>query len=139
MGGGFLQGVRSRWGRATLGVMFAAACAAALAAGVGGQALSDVLQVRLGGDFGETRVVVDLRQGVSGALGDVDPSQIDLVLKGASISAPMHGPGHGLVRGWSVTRAAEGARLTLDLVARAQVERRFLLPPADGVADYRYV
>jgi N-acetylmuramoyl-L-alanine amidase len=35
--------------------------------------------------------------------------------------------------------APGGARLTLDLAGKGAVVRRFLLPPADGAANYRYV
>jgi N-acetylmuramoyl-L-alanine amidase len=138
MGGALLRVVGLRWGRVTLGVLVAAACAVTVAAGVGTSAPSDVLGVRLGGDQVETRVVVDLKTPVSGALA-AGPGRIDLVLKGASAAAPIQGAGRGLVRDWSVDRASGGARLTLDLAAQAQVRRRFLLPPADGVANYRYV
>ena len=138
MGGALLRVVGLRWGRVTLGVLVAAACAVTVAAGVGTSAPSDVLGVRLGGDQDETRVVVDLKTPVSGALA-AGPGRIDLVLKGASAAAPIQGAGRGLVRDWSVDRASGGARLTLDLAAQAQVRRRFLLPPADGVANYRYV
>jgi len=138
MGGALLRVVGLRWGRVTLGALVAAACAVTVAAGVGTSAPSDVLGVRLGGDQDETRVVVDLKTPVSGALA-AGPGRIDLVLKGASAAAPIQGAGRGLVRDWSVDRASGGARLTLDLAAQAQVRRRFLLPPADGVANYRYV
>jgi len=140
MGGALLRGVRSRWGRVTLGVLVAAACAVTVAAGVGTSAQSDILGVRLGGDQDETRIVVDLKTPVSGALDSaVSSGRIDLVLKGAEAAAPMQGAGRGLVRDWSIARDSGGARLTLDLAGQAQVRRRFLLPPADGVANYRYV
>ena len=124
----------------TLGVLVAAACAVTVAAGVGTSAQSDILGVRLGGDQDETRIVVDLKTPVSGALDSaVSSGRIDLVLKGAEAAAPMQGAGRGLVRDWSIARDSGGARLTLDLAGQAQVRRRFLLPPADGVANYRYV
>src|SRR5215469_9930182 len=111
MGGALLRVVGLRWGRVTLGVLVAAACAVTVAAGVGTSAPSDVLGVRLGGDQDETRVVVDLKTPVSGALA-AGPGRIDLVLKGASAAAPIQGAGRGLVRDWSVDRASGGARLT---------------------------
>jgi len=124
----------------TLGVLVAAACAVTVAAGVGTSAQSDILGVRLGGDQDETRIVVDLKTPVSGALDSaVSSGRIDLVLKGSEAAAPMQGAGRGLVRDWSIARDSGGARLTLDLAGQAQVRRRFLLPPADGVANYRYV
>jgi N-acetylmuramoyl-L-alanine amidase len=44
-----------------------------------------------------------------------------------------------LVKAWVVDDAAGGARLRIDLADDAVIKRRFLLPPADGVANYRYV
>jgi N-acetylmuramoyl-L-alanine amidase len=123
-----------------LGVGLAAACAVAVAAGVGQQASSDIYRVRLGGDGSETRIVVDLKRAASGAV-DVtaDPAQIDVTLKGAIAAGPLKGQGRGLVRDWAITSGSGGARLTLNLTSHAAIERRFLLPPADGVTMYRYV
>ena len=138
MGGALLRVIGTRWGRTTLGVLVAAVCAVTVAAGVGTSAQSDVLGVRLGGDQDETRIVIDLKTPVSGVLAAA-PNQIELLLKGADAAASIQGAGRGLVRAWSVDRASGGARLTLELAAQAQVRRRFLLPPADGFANYRYV
>jgi len=139
MAGALLSGLRSRWGRVTLGVGLAAACAVAVAAGVGKQPTSDIYQVRLGGDSNETRIVVDMRSSASGSLDAGGPTKIALTLKGAMAAGPLKGAGKGLVRGWTITQGAGGAQLTLDLAQHANIERRFLLPPADGVTDYRYV
>jgi N-acetylmuramoyl-L-alanine amidase len=123
-----------------LGVGLAAACAVAVAAGVGQQASSDIYRVRLGGDGSETRIVVDLKRPASGAVGDAaDPAKIDINLKGALAAGSLKGQGRGLVRDWTITSGSGGARLTLDLTKHAAIERRFLLPPADGVTVYRYV
>jgi len=140
MRGVSFEGLKARWGRATLGLVLAVGCAVAVAAGARRPAQPDVIAVRLGGDDGVTRIVVDLRQSASGEL---DPAaatgQLALVLKGATSPGLLRGKGHGLVRDWIVADAPGGARLTLDLAQSADIQRRFLLPPADGVADYRYV
>jgi len=135
------DGLKGRWGRAALGLVFAAACAVAVAAGARKPAEPDVVAVRLGGDASTTRIVVDLHRAVSGALDPADASatQLAVILKGASTPGVLRGAGRGLVRGWVVSDAPGGARLTLDLARNADIARRFLLPPADGVTDYRYV
>jgi N-acetylmuramoyl-L-alanine amidase len=99
-----------------------------------------VLRVRFGGDRVETRMVLDVDQAVTGKLLDGQASgRTVIALADLPISAGQAGAGQGLVNRWSVDRAAGGARLALDLAPGAQVSRRFLLPPADGVAHYRYV
>jgi len=140
MRGALLRGFGARWGRVALGVGLAAACAVAVAAGVGQQASSDIYRVRLGGDAGETRVVVDLKRAASGAVDEApSASQISLTLKGALAAGPLKGQGRGLVHDWAIVQGSGGAKLTLDLAQHASIERRFLLPPADGVTAYRYV
>jgi N-acetylmuramoyl-L-alanine amidase len=123
-----------------LGLALAGGCAAAVAASSRAPQPSDVAQVRLGGDQSATRVVVDLRTAVTGEEGrDSHANRIALVLRGAVTSKSMKGEGRGLVRSWRIDDAPGGARLTLELNGKAQIARRFLLPPADGVAAYRYV
>jgi N-acetylmuramoyl-L-alanine amidase len=129
------------WGRfAAVAIAVASlggvATTGANAAGGGG-----VLKVRLGGDQTETRIVIDLDRAASGKLAnDAAPSrQVVLNLPGVSVPGGLQGSGLGLVKAWTVERTATGARLHLDLAADATVKRRFLLPPADGVANYRYV
>jgi N-acetylmuramoyl-L-alanine amidase len=140
MRGVVFQGLKARWLRAALGLVLAAGCAAAVAAGDSRPTTSDVVSVRLGGDASETRIVIDLRKPSSGALGEgLAPNQVGLLLKGASVTGVIRGQGRGLVRAWRVEDKPGGAQLTLDLTRKADVERRFLLPPADGVVDYRYV
>ena len=141
MRGLWADGLKGRWGRAALGLVFAAACAVAVAAGARKPASSDVVAVRLGGDAATTRIVVDLHRPTSG---DIDltggsATQLAVILKGAATPGVLKGEGRGLVKRWVVADAPGGARLTLDLAQKADVVRRFLLPPADGVADYRYV
>lgn len=141
MRGAVGRGLRSRWIRAALGLLLAAGCAAAVGAAGRKPADPDVISVRLGGDSGQTRIVVDLRRSVSGAADPSadGPARLALLLKGASAPQTLAGPGRGLVRGWTIEDAPGGARLTLVLTRGADVRRRFLLPPADGVANYRYV
>jgi len=99
-----------------------------------------VLRVRFGGDRLETRMVLDVDEAVTGKLlaGAADGRTV-IALSDLPVSAGQAGAGQGLVNRWSVDRAAGGARLSLDLAPGAQVSRRFLLPPADGVTHYRYV
>jgi N-acetylmuramoyl-L-alanine amidase len=137
MRGVLTKSVTARWMRAALGLALAAGCAASARQ----PDAPDVVSVRLGGDTAQTRIVVDLRKA---AVGAVDPdrasaTRVALILKGASAPSPLKGAGHGLVRGWTIADAPGGARLTLDLAGKGVVARRFLLPPADGVADFRYV
>jgi N-acetylmuramoyl-L-alanine amidase len=99
-----------------------------------------LLKVRLGGDQIETRVVVDLDRSVVGKLVS-DGADGRIVVSLPRIDAPsdLRGSGQGLVRRWHVERAGGSARLNLELSRDAQVHRRFLLPPGDGVKAYRYV
>jgi N-acetylmuramoyl-L-alanine amidase len=133
------EGLKGRWGRAVLGLVFAGACAAAVAAGARKPAVADIVAVRLGGDAATTRIVVDLRRAASGEVDPTGATQLAVVLKGAATPGVLRGEGRGLVKRWVVADSPGGARLTLDLAQSASVARRFLLPPADGVADYRYV
>jgi N-acetylmuramoyl-L-alanine amidase len=132
---------RTRWVRAGLGVVLAAACAVAVAASARQPGVDDVVAVRLGGDAIQTRIVVDLRKAASGALDadEASPTRIALILKGASAPSALSGAGRGIVRDWAIKDGPGGARLTLDLAGKASIARRFLLPPADGIASYRYV
>ena len=135
------EGLKARWARAALGLVFAAGCAMAVAAGARKPADPDVVAVRLGGDATTTRIVIDLHRAASGELdpADASPNGLALILRGASTPGVLRGAGKGLVRSWTVADAPGGARVTLNLAQKADIARRFLLPPADGVADYRYV
>lgn len=110
---------------------------AAVAQGATAPAL---LKVRLGGDLLETRVVVDLDRSVVGKLvSDGVDGRIVVSLPRIDAPADLRGGGQGLVRRWHVDRAGGSARLNLELSGDAEVRRRFLLPPGDGVKSYRYV
>jgi N-acetylmuramoyl-L-alanine amidase len=120
---------------AGVGVVTAAVAASQAAAAGGG-----VLKVRLGGDQAETRLVIDLDRAASGKVAsDGADRQVVLNLPGVNVDGELQGTGQGLVRAWAVDRTATGARLRIDLSANATIKRRFLLPPADGVPNYRYV
>ncbi|HEY1427065.1 MAG TPA: N-acetylmuramoyl-L-alanine amidase [Caulobacteraceae bacterium] len=141
MRGALSRVLKTRWARAALGLVLAAGCAAAVAAGGRSPDQPDVISVRLGGDAAATRIVIDLRRATSGAAEQVDapPGAIAVLLTGASAPTELKGEGRGVIRAWKIEDAAGGALLTLDLAGKASIARRFLLPPADGVADYRYV
>jgi N-acetylmuramoyl-L-alanine amidase len=133
--------LKSRWVRVALGLVLAGACAVGVAAATQ-KAVSDVLGVRLGGDADQTRIVIDLAKPATGRLetGDDDAAtRMVLDLKGVSAAGVLQGRGRGLVRAWTVDSSFRGARLQLDLAQGAAVERRFLIPPADGSPNYRYV
>ena len=114
-------------------------CAALLFASNG--LASQLLTVRLGGDSLETRLVIDLDRSVSGKLEAADPSgrRVVLNLPGVDDIAVKQGGGQGLVKTWTINRTPLGAKVTIDLISGAIVKRRFVLPPADGIGNYRYV
>ena len=124
-----------------------AACALVSIAGVSAAALAKndapagVLKVRLGGDAVQTRIVIELDGAASGKLisPETPSHQIILALPHTGAPGDMNGQGAGIVKAWSVDQAAGSARIKLDLTRNARVARRFLLPPADGIAVYRYV
>ena len=127
----------SRWAKAA-GVALAGVCALAAATSHGASG-GGVLKVRLGGDAAQTRVVVELDRSAKARLAAGDPAAVTLTWPDVDVDAPLRGDGRGLVSGWTVDRASGGARLRLQLTAEAEVARRFLLPPGDGVEVYRYV
>ncbi|OXE36815.1 MAG: N-acetylmuramoyl-L-alanine amidase [Phenylobacterium zucineum] len=100
-----------------------------------------LLTVRLGGDSLETRLVIDLDRSVSGKVEGSESTDhtVILTLPGVESVNVTQGSGQGLVRAWSVSRSPFGAKLKIELVSSASVKRRFVLPPADGVENYRYV
>ncbi|WP_309644550.1 N-acetylmuramoyl-L-alanine amidase [Phenylobacterium sp.] len=116
-------------------------CLAVVAAAQAANATAGVLKVRLGGDQTETRIVIDLNRSATGKVtsdGAMD-RRLVLNLNGASVDGALQGAGLGLVKNWVVDQGAGGARLRVDLAADVVVKRRFLLPPADGIENYRYV
>lgn len=123
-------------------VAFVAFCAAALAAsqGLASGAAGEVMRLRFGGDAQRTRVVIDLDRSARGrVIEDGSTGRIVVALADVAPHGGVRGAGSGLVRNYGVVAGSGGARIELTLGSNAQIERRFLLPPADGVAHYRYV
>lgn len=105
-----------------------------------GSATTGLLKVRLGGDQTETRVVLDLDRSVTGKLmSDGADGKVVVSLPRIDAATDLQGGGQGLVRRWNVERGPTALKLHLDLARNAEVRRRFLLPPGDGVKTYRYV
>ena len=135
----------SSWARtpaARIGAAGLAALGLAAAAASRESAGSGVLRVRTGGDGATTRVVIELDQATSGKLiadGDDGGRRVVLAFPKLGIDTDLTGRGQGLVKDWAVDEAGGSARLRLTLAKDARVERRFLLPPAEGVGVYRYV
>ena len=135
----------SGWGPrewAMTALAFVVICVGFLAAGRGlaSGAVGEVLRVRLGGDAAHTRVVVDLDRTSRGqVIQSGDAGKVVVSLAGVAPPRGLEGAGTGLVRGWRVAGAGAASRVELDLAASAEIERRFVLPPGDGIAHYRYV
>ena len=132
-------GVRERIAAAAGLVVF---CVALMAAGRGlaSGSMGEILRVRFGGDAERTRVVIDLDRTSRGqVIQSGDDGQVVLSLAGVSPPDRRSGTGQGLVRDFRVAGAGAASRIELDLATSAEIERRFLLPPGDGVAHYRYV
>ena len=131
--------IGSKWAKAT-GLVVGFLCLAAAAASHGASTAGGVLKVRFGGDQRETRVVVELNRAVQGKLIDGDDANlVTISLPKVEVAGDLQGSGQGLVKAWTVDDGAGAARLKLELTRGAVVERRFLLPPGDGVEIYRYV
>ena len=100
---------------------------------------SGQVKVRLGGDQSQTRLVIESPSAIQGKIHDQDAQSLSLSFSGLSLADDLDGSGRGLVRSWSLKKTAGSIRLSLDLAGKAQVKRRFVLPPADGITVYRYV
>lgn len=142
---GMLRLNPSRWGVrewTMTALAFVVFCFGALAAGRGLAAgtAGEVLRLRFGGDAERTRVVVDLDRNTRGAVvSDGADGQVVVALTGVAPQGRMSGAGTGLVRDYRVAAGGGASRVELTLATGAEIERRFLLPPGDGVAHYRYV
>jgi N-acetylmuramoyl-L-alanine amidase len=100
----------------------------------------EIVRLRFGGDAQRTRVVLDLGRSTRGqVIEDGLAGRVILSLAGVSPARGLEGSGAGLVRGYEVSAASGASRVRLDLARGAEIERRFLLPPGDGVDHYRYV
>jgi N-acetylmuramoyl-L-alanine amidase len=119
---------------AVFGLLGAASAGAAFAK-------DGVLNVRFGGDQNQTRVVIELDKAAKGRVIDAAPGGriFTLALADVGAAADLQGHGQGLVTAWTAERSMGEARLKLQLTRPVVVRRRFLLPPSDGVAVYRYV
>jgi N-acetylmuramoyl-L-alanine amidase len=140
MGVGLSGMMGQTWVRLTAGVA-AFLCLAAAAASQGAPSTDGVVNVRFGGDRTQTRVVIELGRSAKGRIVNdgAGGQPVVLALPGVAVDGDRQGPGLGLVSGWSLDSAAGAARLRFTLARPAQVRRRFLLPPSDGVGVYRYV
>ena len=131
-----------RFGKRTLAAVAAGVCCLAIAAvGQANASGGGVLKVRLGGDQAETRVVIDLDRSATAKVASdgQDDRRIVVNLPGVNVDHALQGGGQGLVKTWMLDGGPLGARLRIDLSGDAVIKRRFLLPPADGAANYRYV
>lgn len=132
---------RMGWVRAILIVGGLTVAGVAVATANGSAPPAGVQKVRFGGDRLETRVVIDLDRAAAGKLiaDGMDDQRLVIGLPNVMVSGELQGAGQGLVKRWLIDEAAGGARLRLDLAGKAEVRRRFLLPPGDGATAYRYV
>ncbi len=139
MGVGLFKGFRS----GLTAVQLAAAFAALACLGAAPWDLPDttgVAKVRLGGDLNETRIVVELGRSARGKLmADGSNGRLVLALPGVGVAGDLSGEGRGLVRDWRVDRVAGAATVEVALQRPARVVRRFVLPPTEGIPNYRYV
>jgi N-acetylmuramoyl-L-alanine amidase len=129
--------------RGRIALACAAACAGliAVAASHAAPNAAGLLQVRLGGDSANTRIVIDLDRATTGKLmaDGLADGRVVLLLGDVSVNGDQQGAGQGLVKRWVVDQQGPAARLQMDISPEARVTRRFLLPPADGIDHYRYV
>jgi N-acetylmuramoyl-L-alanine amidase len=122
----------------------AASLAAGLAAFAVGHAAPEtvnLIKVRTGGDSSATRLVIELDRSASAKVvsdGSAD-HRLVILLPGVTAAQTLQGAGRGVVKAWMVDQVKGAARLQVDLAADSRLKRRFLLPPADGIASYRYV
>lgn len=128
-------------GRAMLAAAAVGLGLAAVAASHAAPDTVSLLKVRLGGDGAETRIVIDLDKSASVKVVSDGATDRRVVVMMPGVDAPegLQGAGRGVVKAWLVDEVQGQARLQMDLNGDAKVKRRFLLPPADGIAHYRYV
>lgn len=144
MGERILKGL-SRWGVrewSMTALAFLVICSVVLTAtrGLAWGAQGDVLGVRFGADGDRTRVVIDLERTAQGRVVEAGADgRLTLNLNGVSPGRGLDGDGAGLVRSYRVDASGGASRLRLELARGSEIERRFLLPPGDGVQHFRYV
>jgi N-acetylmuramoyl-L-alanine amidase len=128
------------WGLTLLALGVLASVLAVAGHGRATGVTGDVRGIRFGGDAARTRVVIDLDRSARGEVIETgDNGRLVLTLAGVGAGRGVDGAGSGLVRDWRVSSAGTASRVQLGLARTARIERRFLLPPGDGVAHYRYV
>ena len=129
-----------QWAMALVVLMAFAVAVFAAGRGLATGAIGEVLRVRFGGDTQRTRVVVDLDRTSRGeVVQSGDDGHVVIALSGIAPGQTRTGQGSGLVRNWRIAGAGGASRVELDLSSTAEIERRFLLPPGDGIDHYRYV
>ena len=125
---------------AAVGLLVFAVALLAAGRGLAAGGMGEILRVRFGGDAERTRVVIDLDRTSRGqVIQSGDDGRVVLSLAGVSPPDRRSGTGQGLVRDFRVAGAGAASRIELDLATSAEIERRFLLPPGDGINHYRYV
>jgi N-acetylmuramoyl-L-alanine amidase len=135
----------SRWGVREWAMMvlaFVVMSGVVLTAGHGLAFVADgqISAIRFGGDAQRTRVVLDLGKTTRGqVIEDGSTGRVVVALADVAPGRGLDGSGSGLVRGYEVSASGASSRVRLDLARGAEIERRFLLPPGDGVQHYRYV
>ncbi|HEY2482142.1 MAG TPA: N-acetylmuramoyl-L-alanine amidase [Caulobacteraceae bacterium] len=60
-------------------------------------------------------------------------------VSGLDVPRPLAGAGVGLVKGWRLEMVDNAPRLTLELLQKAEIAHRFLIPPTADVGHFRYV
>lgn len=129
-----------QWAMAAVVMLAFGVAAFAAGRGLATGAMGEVLRVRFGGDAERTRVVVDLDRTSRGeVVQSGDDGHVVVALSGIAPGRTRDGQGSGLVRNWRIAGAGGASRVELDLSSTAEIERRFLLPPGDGIDHYRYV
>ena len=123
-----------------VGLLVFAVAVLAAGRGLASGSMGEILRVRFGGDAERTRVVIDLDRNSRGQVIQAgDDGRVVLSLAGVSPPERRSGTGQGLVRDFRVAGAGAASRIELELATSAEIERRFLLPPGDGITHYRYV
>ncbi len=95
-------------------------CLAAVAGSQAATGHAGVLNVRIGGDRTETRIVIDLDRAAGAKIAADGAVDRRLVLNLAGVSsADLQGGGAGLVKGWTLDDTSAGVRLKVDFAADA--------------------
>lgn len=128
-------------GRTIVATVAAMLGLAAVAASHAATETINLLKIRTGGDSVEVRMVIELDGSTTAKVlsdGSTD-RRVVVLLPNVTAAQVQQGAGRGVVKAWVVDNIQGGARLQMDLAGDGKLKRRFILPPADGVASYRYV